>query len=114
MSTFDVPSSQQDADRLGELCGVIAKQRRRHVLYCLRDADEATVTVEELVQSLVERAGDGDRARIERCLHHVSLPKLVNAGVIEHDRRSGCVRYRPSPQLEQLLEQVSALEPRDS
>ncbi|RDZ59388.1 hypothetical protein C5B91_09250 [Haloferax sp. Atlit-10N] len=108
-----MPSSQQESDRLGELCGVIAKERRRHVLYYLRDVDETTVAVDRLVQSLVERAGDDDRARVERCLHHVSLPKLVNAGVIEHDRRSGCVRYRPSPQLERLLEQVSELETGD-
>ncbi|WP_455428726.1 DUF7344 domain-containing protein [Haloferax gibbonsii] len=118
MSTFDVPSSQQEPDRIGELCDVIAKQRRRHVLYFLRDADEATVSVERLVQHLVgrererERADDDDNARVEQRLYHVSLPKLVNAGVIEHDRRSGCVRYRPSPQLEQLLEQVSELEER--
>ncbi len=112
MSTFDVPSSQQEPDRLGVLCEVLANERRRHVLYALRDADEATVAVERLVQSLVERTGD-ETARVELHLHHVSLPKLVNAGVIEHDRRSGCVRYRPSPQLEQLLEQVSALEERD-
>ncbi|RDZ63849.1 hypothetical protein C5B90_12080 [Haloferax sp. Atlit-12N] len=112
MSTFDVPSSQQEPDRIGELCDVIAKQRRRHVLYSLRDADEATVAVERLVQSLVERTGD-ETARVEQRLHHVSLPKLVAAGVIEHDRRSGCVRYRPTRLLEQLLEQVSALEERD-
>ncbi|AKU09096.1 hypothetical protein ABY42_10635 [Haloferax gibbonsii] len=102
---------------MGELCDVIAKQRRRHVLYFLRDADEATVSVERLVQHLVgrerERADDDDNARVEQRLYHVSLPKLVNAGVIEHDRRSGCVRYRPTRLLEQLLEQVSEIEAGD-
>ncbi|WP_083864304.1 DUF7344 domain-containing protein [Haloferax prahovense] len=114
MSTFDVPSSQQEPDRVGALCAVLAKERRRHILYALRDADDTAVTVEELVQLLAEQEGADDGGeRIERCLYHVSLPTLADAGIIEHDRRSGCVRYRPTPLLERLLAQVTALDQRD-
>ena len=92
---------------------ILANRRRRHVLYYLYEQPDGVATLEELsgvVESIEAEtqtdANDDDerRERIKTELHHAHLPKLEDAGVIEHDRRSETVRYWTQPSLEEWLE----------
>jgi hypothetical protein len=63
--------------------------------------------VENLVQFISEH---DERARDEYAikvhLHHVTLPKLADAGFIDYDPRSETVRYRESDPVEMWLNHV--------
>ncbi|AEH35352.1 hypothetical protein Halxa_0713 [Halopiger xanaduensis SH-6] len=62
-------------------------------------------TVESGSESESASTASGDRRRqIRTELQHVHLPKLEDAGVLEHDPRSETVRYWTQPSLEEWLE----------
>lgn len=73
-------------------------ERRRAVLACLTDrAGVATVT--ELATDLADEqtTEHGDRPCPDRLavrLHHVDLPRLADAGLVEYDPRDRTVRRR--------------------
>lgn len=78
------------------LFDVLGDQTRRRLLWYL--LDESSASVDELTDVLVgwELAGswvvDTDRrGRIAASLHHVHLPKLVAAGLVDYDRDAGTV-----------------------
>jgi hypothetical protein len=45
-----------------------------------------------------------DREQLAVQLQHTHLPKLADHGVVEYERRSGAVRYRPSEPVERVLD----------
>lgn len=81
---------------LDELFDVLSDRRRRFVLYHLGDAGGST-TRDALVDRIAAREaadGDGDgpnREHVVAELHHVHLPRLSDAGLIEYDQRNGDV-----------------------
>ncbi|ADB63576.1 hypothetical protein Htur_4807 (plasmid) [Haloterrigena turkmenica DSM 5511] len=82
-------------------------KRRRLVLSVLTDYDNPLSRValaRELAAHEVDKEETLDSATIDAIcadLHHVHLPKLVTAGLIEYDARSGAVSYRSHPVLEE-------------
>ncbi|WP_254768503.1 DUF7344 domain-containing protein [Salinilacihabitans rarus] len=88
---------------------VLSDQRRRYALYYLYDAPDGVATVDEIADHVValeappEHAED-HRLHVLTSLQHVHLPKLEDAGIVEHDARSETVRYWRQPSLEEWLE----------
>lgn len=74
---------------------VLADARRARVVRTLADAPERTLDFDRLVDRVAHRT-DGDdpleRDRIAIRLHHVDLPKLSDAGVLDYDADDGTVR----------------------
>ncbi|ELY79800.1 hypothetical protein [Natrinema pallidum] len=104
---------------------LLSNSRRRYVLYDLNDRPDGVATIENLTENVIalEEAtacdtADGEsttgstadsdatdqRTGVQLELQHVHLPKLEDAGVLEHDRRSETVRYWTQPSLEEWLE----------
>ncbi|ELY86196.1 DUF7344 domain-containing protein [Natrinema altunense] len=117
--TADVPPS------LDLVFDLLSNSRRRYVLYDLNDRPDGVATIENLTENVIslEEAtacddADGEsptgstadsdsmdrRTGVQLELQHVHLPKLEDAGVLEHDRRSETVRYWNQPSLEEWLE----------
>lgn len=115
---------------LDRALSVLADARCRSLLDFLRDADrgvspaarrEGGVPVDglaefsRLVDELAAAAGgagatpDG-RERFAVEVHHVTLPKLRNAGFVEYDERSGSIRYHRHERFEAILERVDSVE----
>lgn len=71
---------------------LLSNQRRRYVLYYLREQG-GTVSVEELAEQLVEWENDesADRNQILADLHHSQLPHLDDAGTVTFDAETGYV-----------------------
>jgi hypothetical protein len=89
--------------RLDALSGT----RRRLVVHYFVTTGRDAAPVEDVVSHLVEREGTaGDRERTLVGLHHVTLPKLEEAGVVEYDARTETVRYRGDPLVEECLRLV--------
>ena len=83
----------------------MADGQRRAVLAYLLNASEAPV--EELAAAIKEQAngyrrGDqGGRPMVR--LHHVHLPKLADANLVDYDRGSGQVKYVGGSEIADLL-----------
>jgi len=89
----------------------LASHRRRRVLYYLLDTDDGLVPTDDLVDHVLEHDPKADdRDEITLSLHHVHLPKLSDAGLIEYDTQGGTVRYRESTMVEGLLDALRELE----
>ena len=78
---------------------VLSDPYRRHACRYLAAQDDLVVTLEELTWAVADEecaatgasvAGTDDR-RIATTLHHVHLPKLDEAGVLEYDVDRGTV-----------------------
>lgn len=97
---------------LDRVFGALSHQRRRYVLYYLRDHEQAHV--DDLADQIAawEREIPTDDVpaetakRIVTELVHSHLPKLVEYNHVEYDQRSGAVCYTHPPS---LLEKIIAL-----
>ncbi|ELY39910.1 DUF7344 domain-containing protein [Natronorubrum tibetense] len=108
---------------------LLSNRRRRYALYYMHDQPDGVATLDELTTAVVDlqqadssqeaaiadEADSGDdtdfetdcdqrQLRIRTELQHTHLPKLEDAGVLDHDRRSETVRYWTQPSLEEWLE----------
>lgn len=71
---------------------LLSNQRRRYVLYYLREQG-GTVSVEELAEQIVAWESDesADESQIMADLHHSQLPHLDDAGAVTFDPETGYV-----------------------
>ena len=104
---------------------LLSNRHRRYTLYYLHDQPDGVATFEEVLDGVVtlqeHLAESGSTAsadaetttetdckqrqrRIQMELQHTHLPKLEDAGILEHDQRSETVRYWSQPSLEEWLE----------
>ena len=86
------------------------------MLRVLRDDPDHAATIDELVTHLIDRETQrtGERPardQLEMVIHHVHLPKLTDAGVVEYNARSQELHYWPHERLEDLLDHVTQWEP---
>lgn len=100
-----------------DVLNALADRRRRLVLYYLRD--EGTAGIDEVADHVaaaeedvpVDGVTDEQRARVKTSLVHAHLPQLVDAGLVEYDRRTGVIRYaHPPTLLEKLLGVLGEIE----
>jgi len=104
---------------LDDVFGLLAERRRRFALHALLDVDQGATDCETLTRTVATREARADeeeyalpelRDRVTRALHHVHLPKLDDAGVVDYDARSRTVRYWGHPVVEEYLLHVAPLE----
>lgn len=94
----NVPFQLSDLPDSDGVYEALAHERRRRVLEILVEADRP-LSLSDVARELHRRdAEDGavdpvdDRAReIHVELYHAHVPKLVDAGLVEHDRDAGTV-----------------------
>ena len=108
------PVASEVTSALDLVFDLLSNRRRRYALYYLYDQPDGVATLEELTDGVVttERqlpgqnptATESHRDAVRTELQHVHLPKLADAGMLEHDRRSETVRYWMQPSLEEWLE----------
>ncbi|RKD94979.1 hypothetical protein ATJ93_1826 [Halopiger aswanensis] len=68
------------------------------------ESDSSSNSTGESDAASVSTATGDRRQQIQTELQHIHLPKLEDAGVLEHDPRSETVRYWTQPSLEEWLE----------
>lgn len=98
-------SSLTGDDRsLDAMFRALADGHRRQVLAVLDDSGDALVDLDDIAAHVrsrtAERAG---WSRLEAKLHHVDLPALTAAGVLEYDSERRTVRFRPDEQWTRVL-----------
>ncbi|WP_256393196.1 DUF7344 domain-containing protein [Natronoarchaeum rubrum] len=95
-----------------EILEALAHGRRRSVCKVLAAADREFLSLEEVSERVTangeNRSADARPVRVE--LHHVHLPKLDEAGLLEYDHRVHTVYYEQDPVVEALADGARPLE----
>jgi hypothetical protein len=90
-----------------EFLNIIGHTQSWYVCHYFRHFSTDVATVEDLEDFLLEQPpAVAAEKQIGIHLHHVTLPKLAEAGVIEYDARSQTARYRGHPLIEHWLDHV--------
>ncbi len=90
------PPPDTDDDRLDTILDAVAHPYRRFLLARLQ-AGEGLLTVGEAAAAIAAWEGDGadgpavDADAVATSLHHVHLPKLDDANVVEYDADAGTI-----------------------
>lgn len=103
-------STERPPEVLDRLFDCLSDSRRRLVCHVLAAADGRTVEVSDVVDAVVARERSGStpapadhRENVAIDLHHVQLPKLDAAGIVEYDPDARTVTYRPDEIVERCL-----------
>ena len=113
MESPDSSDPHPRTDPIDEAFRSLASERRRAVLSFFHRSPEEVASVDDLVDHVAARS-DEEREHVAIGLHHVTLPKLGESGLVEYDSRSRTVRYRGDPMVETLLEAAIAIEDADA
>lgn len=109
----DGPVGDDKPERVDTLHHILAGEYRRAVLQYLVSTEDGVASIESLIDHIVEEENLADsREDVALRFHHVTLPKLAHAGLIEYDQRSATVRYRDDPLFEDKLETPAQLQER--
>ena len=93
---------------MGDVLAVLGDERCCAVVSFFRGYRGEAASVTTLASVLCE----GDRRRHRRVavgLHHVTLPALDTAGLLEYDADERVARYRGHPEMERLVAAVPSL-----
>ena len=87
---------------------LLADVHRRAVVGYCRDEADTRISLERLVSGVIcdltEDFGEElNPVDVRTRLHHVHLPKLAEAGVVDYDPETNVVQYRGDPLVEELF-----------
>ena len=116
---FSSPSNPEGPPSPDRLLSTVANVYRRATLELLQGASDETLAYDALVDGVADRVQDGDaarasddhRRRVRIALHHTHLPKLEEAGMVNHEAHTGHVQF-VGGELEREI--LSLVEPYDS
>lgn len=97
MTEPSIPPSETGIDQL-------APEYSYRVLQYFRTSSTSVATVDDLAAGISEQQDEAQK-RVAIRLHHVTLPKLADSGVIEYDARSNTARYRGDEQGDHIIEE---------
>lgn len=109
-------SSREVPDRLpSSVLRLLAPERRRAVMRALMEEPNATHRVDDIVSVIQETYDDigesgSNYSYLRSSLHHMHLPKLDDADVVEYDAADGTVQYRGDPHIEQWVDQIDRID----
>lgn len=103
---LSVPSEQLD-----DWLRLLGDRSCRFVCYRLLLAEQDSLSLDDLRDWLVEHGVGPERLdRVEVELHHRTIPRLSDAGLVDYDVRNGTVRRRTEALREDLLCRIGTLE----
>lgn len=103
----DSASRWRDESQVSDLFSALADEHCRQVVGYFRSEDTDVATVDELAgHTAAPNDQSTDRKREAVLLHHMTLPKLAGADILEYDPRQQDVRYTGHDGLEPLLDQI--------
>jgi len=107
----EIITEEGDREVDDELVAALANEHRRRVLRYFQETQTAVTSVDELVESINDpERPSRTRNRLAIRLHHVTLPKLADTGVLEYDSQLHIAEYQPTPRSEWLMSILKTLE----
>jgi len=97
---------------LDDALKLLSNEYRRTIMYHMKDSEENDFSYQDITEALIEDGYVSEDAadRFQVQMAHVHLPKMEESGLIEQDERSETVRYVPSEDVENLLEDIKKYE----
>jgi len=103
-------SPEAASKSVDEVLLALADERRRLAVQYFKEATDRTASCDELAAYVCGKGSVDHRIEnMEARLHHVDLPKLAEAGLIEYDSRSNTVRYQPLRSVEPIVDAIEEL-----
>lgn len=104
----DTEKGPRQADNVhNQAFRLLADQQSRYALVTLRNMPLETISLLDLADRLLAVDPGADNLYwVKLELHHETLPRLDDAGVIEFDPRTGDVCYRGNDAINDLLDSV--------
>ena len=114
-TNVDSPNERSARTSTDLLHHLLSNERRRLLLSYLIERPGERVTVDDVTDWITEQEQPdpgpvSHRDRVTIDLHHVHLPKLADAGVIEHDPVTETIRYEGPEALAILLAATDEIE----
>lgn len=103
---FPKPNSLNMDQGRDALLSALTNQHCRFVIAYFRNASEDHASVDDVAAALARR-DHADETQIAIRLHHVTLPKLDDIGLVDYDARTKTVRYYGHSRLEHVEESLS-------
>lgn len=97
-------------DSRDRLLTVLSTDCVRDVVHYFQNSPEDVAELDELAEIVAIRTDDpsfSDPERVSGYLHHVTLPKLATAGIVDYDQRQHTVRYWGHPVIENYSTAIS-------
>lgn len=100
-------TSRSRTNRVETAFRLFADETRRYAVVRLSVTPDGVASLSELADYVTSRSPTVEtRQQAAIRLHHVVLPQLEDAGLVEYDPRSETVRYYEDPTVEALLDDV--------
>lgn len=99
-----------ELDSRDRLLTVLSTDCVRDVVQYFQASPEDVAELDELAEIVATRTDDPgfrDSERVAGYLHHVTLPKLATAGIVDYDQRQHTVRYRGQPMVEKYSTMIT-------
>ncbi|WP_138007580.1 DUF7344 domain-containing protein [Halalkalirubrum salinum] len=103
-------NNPSQSNHIDKLLHVLADPHCRTTLSYLQHSSDSVVSVQDLTDE-ISTDGHGDTTQLRIKLHHSTLPRLADTGVLEYDPTDHTVRYHGHPQLEPLMNSISESSP---
>lgn len=81
---------------------ILSAESRKNALVFFSENSREDYTRREVADYLADIVGK-DVDRVETRLHHIDLPMLENADIIEYDSTEGSIRYKGDTDVEGIL-----------
>ncbi|MFC7168642.1 DUF7344 domain-containing protein [Halobium salinum] len=122
VGSAESPTRSDDGDRSldtisqDEVFDVLSNERRRYLLYYLKQSDDEVVELSDISSQLAaweqettpEYIDYADRKNVHTALYQFHLPKMAEAGFLDYDKRSGRIELTDHARnLDVYLETVS-------
>lgn len=95
-----------EPEEVDELLTVLADPHCRSVIFYFRNTSAEAATVADLAAEVETQTTEEE---IASQLHHSTLPRLEDAGIVEYDARSNTVRYLDPVDPHMLIDDIEAL-----
>lgn len=100
------PQHSVKSAELDELLTLLADQYCRSIIFHFKNISDEVATISDLARELQIQESEKE---IGVQLHHITLPRLEEADIIEYDARSRTVRYQGHCASQTLLEDIEGL-----
>lgn len=98
------------APQMNHLLDELSHHLRREIIYFFENNHHSnTARLDELVSHTERRVPDEQEQELTMKLIHTHLPKLARAGWLDHDRRTGEIRYHGHEHAEKWLGELQSI-----
>lgn len=100
-----------DSTQLDAILHLLSDQPCRSAVYSFQEARTDVLDYDEVVDYVIDRAPEAeDPERTKILLHHKTLPRMKDEGLIDYDSRSETIRYDGAEEVRTVVACLNEIE----